>query len=223
MEDQEHAVPIEAHEVQITVNERPVLVPRHKVTGLEIKQAAINQHVPIELDFVLSEELPDHRSRIIGDGDEVIVDRKSKFNAVAPDDNSWLPMTPAVTNAIEEIRRHFPDSQIMLREDGEGGVFLIVEKVPLGEPYGQQDTWCGFHVTFQYPYSDVYPHFVRGDLMRSNSQALGEAMSPGTFEGRAAIQISRRSKRLNPVTDTAVMKLLKVLKWLKSRWVKTGS
>ncbi len=88
METQEHAAPISAEEVRIIVNERPVLLPHHRVTGMQIKQAAINQHVQIELDFVLSEELPDHKRRIIGDNEEVTVSDKSKFIAVAPDDNS---------------------------------------------------------------------------------------------------------------------------------------
>jgi hypothetical protein len=77
-----------AQEVRITVNERPVVVPRHRVTGLEIKEAAIAQGVPIALDFVLSEELPGGRTRIVGDKDEVTVNDHSKFLAVAPDDNS---------------------------------------------------------------------------------------------------------------------------------------
>lgn len=37
------------------------------------------------------------------------------------------------------------------------------------------------------------------------------------FEDRPAVQISRRSNRLNPATDTAVIKLHKVLAWLRSR------
>lgn len=126
-------------------------------------------------------------------------------------------MTPSVASAVDEIARHFPDSPVVLREDHEGGTFMILERLPLGAPYVQMDTWCGFHVTFQYPYSDVYPHFVRGDLRRSDGQPMGQAMSQATFEGRGAIQISRRSNKLNPATDTALMKLLKVLEWLRSR------
>ena len=42
-------------------------------------------------------------------------------------------------------------------------------------------------------------------------------MSPTTFEGRPAIQISRRSNHINPRTDTALIKLQKVLTWLTTR------
>ena len=74
--------------VHITVNERPVVVHHHRMTGLAIKEAAIAQHVPIQLDFVLSEELPHGKTKIVGDQDVVEIHNGAKFNAVAPDDNS---------------------------------------------------------------------------------------------------------------------------------------
>ena len=58
------------------------------VTGLEIKQAAIAQGVPIQLDFQLAEIRPNGEHQIIGDGDVVTVTRHSKFVATAADDNS---------------------------------------------------------------------------------------------------------------------------------------
>jgi hypothetical protein len=76
------------HPVTVTVNERPVALPTDHVTGLEIKQAAIAQSVPIQLDFVLSEELGDKHTRIVGDNDRVTVNDRSRFLAIAPDDNS---------------------------------------------------------------------------------------------------------------------------------------
>jgi hypothetical protein len=76
------------HEVVITVNEKPVVVTGPKVTGLQIKEAAIAQGVQIGLDFQLSEELKNGRTRIVGDADEVTVNKNSRFDAVAGDDNS---------------------------------------------------------------------------------------------------------------------------------------
>jgi hypothetical protein len=73
--------------IVIHVNEHPVRV-MHRVTGLAIKQAAIDQGVPIQVDFVLSEELADRKTKIIGDSDLIEVNEHSRFVAVAPDDNS---------------------------------------------------------------------------------------------------------------------------------------
>ena len=77
-----------AHPVTVTVNERPVALADDEVTGLQIKQAAVSQGVPIQLDFVLSEELGERRARIIGDAEAVHVSDRSRFLAIPPDDNS---------------------------------------------------------------------------------------------------------------------------------------
>ena len=75
-------------EVQFLVNEKPVQMADKHTTGREIKAAAIAQQVAIQMDFVLSEELNDRRSRIIGDADAIQLHAHSRFIAVAPDDNS---------------------------------------------------------------------------------------------------------------------------------------
>ena len=85
----------------------------------------------------------------------------------------------------------------------------------MGRPYIQAEVWIGFQITFQYPYADVYPHFTNTDLARSDIGGLGGGFGTATFRGQPAIQISRRSNRLNPETDTAALKLLKVIHWMK--------
>jgi hypothetical protein len=82
---QEHA----AHrEITILVNEGPVTMHQERATGREIKEAAIAQGVAIQLDFVLSEELGERRSRVVGDDEVVHLHNRMRFIAVAPDDNS---------------------------------------------------------------------------------------------------------------------------------------
>ena len=74
--------------VFITVNRKEVKVDGPKVSGLEIKEAAIEQGLAIELDFTLAEETSDGKEKIIGDADIVEVTEKSVFFATAGDDNS---------------------------------------------------------------------------------------------------------------------------------------
>lgn len=76
------------HEVEITVNDKPVTVLGPKTTGFAIKEAAIAQHVPIQLDFVLSEEIGPKKTRVVHDDDPVTVNPHSKFVAIPDDDNS---------------------------------------------------------------------------------------------------------------------------------------
>jgi hypothetical protein len=126
-------------------------------------------------------------------------------------------MTPEVAAAVDEIKAAFAPSDVTVDPDGDGGAFVVIESVPLADLYVPDDTWLGFQITFQYPLSDVYPHFARGDLARVDGGLLGEATSPTTWRNRPAIQLSRRSNRLNPATDTAVLKALKVMTWLNAR------
>jgi hypothetical protein len=76
-------------EVEIIVNKKyRVTMTRGKHTGLEIKQAAIAQGVPIEPSFVLSIKLPSGKNKTIGDADEVKVKAGQHYTAIADDDKS---------------------------------------------------------------------------------------------------------------------------------------
>lgn len=72
----------------VTVNTKPVPMEDHRVTGLQIKEAAISAGVEIEADFQLSIRRPNGKFEVIGDDEVVTINRTSEFRAVAPDDNS---------------------------------------------------------------------------------------------------------------------------------------
>src|SRR5262249_56960905 len=74
--------------VEIHVNTKPVRLIGHHHTGLEIKTAAIAQHVKIELDFLLYLLRHGGPTRLIADDEEVHVTNESRFHAIADDDNS---------------------------------------------------------------------------------------------------------------------------------------
>ena len=86
----EHAAQdVERHPVRIgvTVNNRPVVLTERRMTGLEIKHAAIAQGVAIEVGFQLSVK-HGHRFEVVGDTDPVTIREGQEFIAVATDDNS---------------------------------------------------------------------------------------------------------------------------------------
>lgn len=128
-----------------------------------------------------------------------------------------MALTDPVARAIAEIERCTPEVSWKVGEDGSGGAVLLGTGVALGGVWEQSETWIGFRIPFNYPYADIYPHFVRGDLSRRDAGPLGEAMSASTFEGRPAVQLSRRSNHRVPGIETALIKLLKVLTWLRER------
>jgi hypothetical protein len=73
--------------IQIKVNNKPVTVSGHHVTGLEVKEAAIAFGVEIELNFQLA-EVKGKKREIVGDDERVKVEDGTQFIATAPDDNS---------------------------------------------------------------------------------------------------------------------------------------
>jgi hypothetical protein len=76
------------HPITVLVNERPVTFGERRTTGLEIKQTAIGQHVPIQVDFVLYEVNPGSHLKQVGDAETVTLKPNHNFRATAPDDNS---------------------------------------------------------------------------------------------------------------------------------------
>jgi hypothetical protein len=75
--------------VTVKVNNKPVLLPERKVTGLQIKEAAIAQGVEIKLDFILTLEAHDgHPAETIADDRTITVTEHSEFSANDGDDDS---------------------------------------------------------------------------------------------------------------------------------------
>jgi hypothetical protein len=126
-------------------------------------------------------------------------------------------LKPAVAAAIAALRAQYPACAVLVKEDAQGGAFVIVEHVDLGAIYtaATRTTWIGFHISFQYPFADVYPHHVRSDLARTDGRALGSGMQMTQVPGfeRPSVQLSRRSSRRDATIETAVHKLLKVVAW----------
>ena len=122
-----------------------------------------------------------------------------------------------VEHAVEELRARFPDTEVDAAGTGDGGAIVTIARVDPGPAYAQRETWMRFDISYLYPRADVYPLFVRPDLVRVDEQTHGDGISLHSFRGSPAVQLSRRSNRLNPKIDTAALKVTKVLEWLWSQ------
>lgn len=71
------------HLVTVSVNDEPVKLLGHSETGKEIKTAAIEQGVSIQLDFVLEEILPDGSHRKVEGDEKVALKDGLRFRAHA--------------------------------------------------------------------------------------------------------------------------------------------
>ena len=74
--------------IQILVNRKPVVVHQKKMSGLQIKEAAIAQGVAIRTDFVLFELLKNGQQKVVRDDQETHLEENDSFEAIPNDDNS---------------------------------------------------------------------------------------------------------------------------------------
>ena len=125
-------------------------------------------------------------------------------------------MKQDVANAIEELKRAFPSSEVSSSEDGSGGAYVVVENVDIGDRFRPSSTWLGGHIPALYPYADIYPLFMADNVRRVDGVAFQAPVTHGAqFFERAALQISRRNNHTQHYPQTAVAKFLKVLHFLE--------
>ena len=60
-----------------------------------------------------------------------------------------MALKEEVAEAIADIEATFAAATLEVREDGEGGAFVVVDPVDPGDPYQQRETWIGFRITFE--------------------------------------------------------------------------
>jgi hypothetical protein len=126
-------------------------------------------------------------------------------------------MKVEVSTAIEELKRQFTPAALTAREDGQGGAYIMMEPLDLGPKFQPSTTWVGFQIPAQYPYADIYPVFIGAEIKRADGAAFQAPVTPGhNFEGRGALQVSRRSAAAQSGSQKAVAKILKVLDFLES-------
>lgn len=125
-------------------------------------------------------------------------------------------MKVEVSSAIDELKRQFSGATFTVREDGQGGAYVVMEPVTLGSRYRPETTWVGFQISPQYPYADIYPVFIGGNVTRANGIPFSDPVRAGhQFEGRPALQVSRRNSAAQAGLQKVGSKILKVLDFLE--------
>lgn len=138
-------------------------------------------------------------------------------------------MKPEVEAAIEQLEDAGVGTEIRTKPDPNGGAYVIVDDIAVGDSFEPKTSWIGFHVLWSYPDADVYPHFLDAGLRYVGSGSapnqhpdgnLPKALTRGAkmpgFD-LPAIQVSRRSNHRNKQSDSALQKLLRIVDFLESR------
>lgn len=126
-------------------------------------------------------------------------------------------MNQEVAEAIEQLKAVFPSSAVSVTEDGQGGAYVIVETVELGERFTPPTTWMGGHITALYPYADIYPLFIDGAVRRTDGKPFEVPVTHGhVWRDRPALQVSRINRQVQLTTQTAVIRFKKTLEFLEN-------
>jgi Prokaryotic E2 family E len=129
-------------------------------------------------------------------------------------------MTSEVESAIDEIRKAFAGHKVEVNEEAQGGAYVIVHGLSIGDQYTPSTSWVGFLIPYLYPRADVYPHFIDNEVSGRDGMTLNQVSGAfqvnQTWQGRSAIQVSRKSNAWDSTIDTAALKLAQVLDWVRS-------
>jgi len=119
-----------------------------------------------------------------------------------------------VDRAIQELQKQFSDAEVSVRREASGDAVVNIDLVAVGDQYEPDTTWLGFRISATYPSADIYPLHV-GAVVRRDGTGHGEGIQSVEWDGRPALQLSRRSRGWNPRRDTAAIKAEKVLAWFR--------
>ncbi len=125
--------------------------------------------------------------------------------------------------AVAAITEAYGADKVRVVPDDQGGAWIEIADVELGDPYAQDTTFVICLLPFTLPVADVYPLFVRHDLTRYDGNGLGDAFGatevnwPGDPQPRPATQVSRRTRRGEFTLQTPLQKIEKVLDWVRTR------
>jgi hypothetical protein len=132
-------------------------------------------------------------------------------------------MKEAVQTALAAIVERYGAERVRAVPDGQGGAWVEISDVDLGDSYTPTTTFVIVLLPFNLPNADVYPMHVRADLNRTDGAGLGEGFSatsvswPGDPQPRPVTQVSRRTRRSDFTRQTALQKIEKVIDWIRTR------
>jgi len=120
-----------------------------------------------------------------------------------------------VSQAIEELKRKFPDSVLTFEDDGSGGARVLLENMDVGPKLSPSRTWLAAHIPGQYPYADIYPVFMGREVSRADGKPFEVPITAVNYGDKPAWQVSRRSQQAQ-LKQPAHAKFIKVIDFLRN-------
>lgn len=128
-------------------------------------------------------------------------------------------MSPELSVAVDEVRATFPELSVDTKLNDDGSVWVVVKDVYLGDQWSPDHSSVSFTISTQYPYAECYPHYLEASVKKTDGSPLGDAVhaSQRTPQGDEAVMVSQVNRQFSNIPDTAAVKLVKVVDWIRSR------
>lgn len=128
--------------------------------------------------------------------------------------SDWMPK---VAEAIEEIKRAYPDAKVDPSPDNEGGAYVSVSE-DMGVMYRSEDGGhtLQFQIPYNHPEAQVKDFYVIPPLVKLDGSCLPNGFHHANFRMQDATQVSRIKRDYDPDRDKSLaLKIAKILKCIR--------
>jgi hypothetical protein len=121
-------------------------------------------------------------------------------------------LSSEIGQAIGELEAEFPG--VIWEPDGQGGAYVTVPGIELGEQWSPRTADLTFQIAFNYPDAAIYPFYLPAPLERFDG-SWPQALQLVQWRDRNVIQLSLRANRWQPTVDTALGATIQVQDWFQ--------
>jgi hypothetical protein len=124
-------------------------------------------------------------------------------------------VSQGVSLGLEQLEEVF-SGRVRHEPDGEGGAFVVVDGIELGERWSATVAALAFHLAYNYPASSIYPYYLQPDIVPADG-GFPQALQRVDWRGSPMVQVSLRQENWDPRRDNAVGAVMQTQDWLRSR------
>lgn len=118
-----------------------------------------------------------------------------------------------VGEGVRQLAETFPD-RVSYEADGQGGAYVTVANIELGESWGMPVAPLSFHLAYNYPAAAPYPFYLPAGTEPNSDWPNG--LQRVQWRERAVVQVSLRHNSWDPARDSAVGSVFQVRDWLRT-------
>lgn len=118
-----------------------------------------------------------------------------------------------VGEGVRQLEEAFPD-RISYEADGQGGAYVTVAGIQLGDGWNRPVAQLAFHLPYNYPAAAPYPFYLPAEAEPNGSWP--PALQRVQWRNGQVVQVSLRHNSWDPARDTAVGSVFQVRDWLRT-------